>query len=51
MKGTSVSIVTLLGTGVVPFIISDITEAVLAAIIVKGMTPRLAYKGEVDGIE
>jgi biotin transporter BioY len=51
MKGISVSIVTLLGTGVVPFIIDDITEAVLAAIMVKGITPRLAYNGEVDGSE
>jgi biotin transport system substrate-specific component len=48
VKGTPVGIVSLLGMGAVPFIAGDITKAVLAAAITRGVTPKLAYNGEVD---
>jgi biotin transport system substrate-specific component len=48
VKGTPVGIVSLLGMGAVPFIAGDITKAVLAAAIARGVTPKLAYNGEVD---
>ena len=38
----------LLGMGLVPFIAGDITKAVLAAAIARGVTPKQAYNGEVD---
>jgi biotin transport system substrate-specific component len=48
VKGTPAGIVGLLGMGVVPFIAGDITKAALAAAIARGITPKLAYNGEVD---
>jgi len=44
----AVSFAALLGMGVLPFIAGDITKAVLAAAIARGITPKLAYNGEVD---
>lgn len=38
----------LLGMGALPFIAGDITKAALAAAIARGVTPKLAYNGEVD---
>ena len=38
----------LLGMGMVPFIAGDITKAVAAAAIVRGVAPKQAYNGEVD---
>jgi len=38
----------LLGMGLVPFIAGDVTKAVLAAAIARGVTPKQAYNGEVD---
>ena len=38
----------LMGMGLLPFIVGDITKAVLAATIARGVTPKLAYNGEVD---
>jgi len=46
--GTPTSFVTLLSMGAVPFIAGDITKAVLAAAIARGITPKLAYNGELD---
>jgi len=46
--GTSVNFAALLGMGAVPFIAGDITKAVMAAAIARGVTPKLAYNGEVD---
>jgi len=34
--------------GVIPFIAGDITKAVLAAAIARGVTPKSAFNGEVD---
>ena len=42
------SFAAFLGMGVLPFIAGDITKAVLAAAIARGITPKLAYNGEVD---
>jgi len=46
--GTPVTFVTLLGMGVLPFIAGDITKSIAAAAIVRGVTPKQAYNGEVD---
>jgi biotin transporter BioY len=48
VKGEPVTFTTLLGMGAVPFIAGDITKAVMAAAIARGVTPKLAYNGEVD---
>lgn len=48
VNGEPVTLVTLLGMGAIPFIAGDITKAVLAAAIARGVTPKLAYNGEVD---
>jgi biotin transport system substrate-specific component len=45
---TVASFAALLGMGAIPFIAGDITKAVLAAAIARGVTPKLAYNGEVD---
>ncbi len=42
------SFAALLGMGFVPFIAGDITKAVAAAAIARGITPKSAYNGEVD---
>ncbi len=47
VAGTPATITGLL-VGSVPFIPGDITKAVIAAAIARGMTPKLAYNGEVD---
>jgi len=46
--GEPVTLATLLGMGAVPFIAGDVTKAVVAAAIARGVTPKLAYNGEVD---
>lgn len=38
----------LLMIGTIPFIVGDITKAVVAAALAKGITPKEAYNGEVD---
>ncbi len=43
-----VSLAALASMGMLPFIAGDITKAVLAAAIAKGITPKLAYNGEID---
>ncbi len=48
VKGEPVALTTLLGMGALPFIVGDITKAVVAAAIARGVTPKLAYNGEVD---
>jgi biotin transport system substrate-specific component len=45
---TVASFTVLLSMGAIPFIAGDITKAVLAAAIARGITPKLAYNGEVD---
>ncbi len=47
-QGEPVTIAALLGMGALPFIAGDITKAVLAAAIARGITPKLAYNGEAD---
>jgi biotin transport system substrate-specific component len=46
--GGSVTFATLLGMGAIPFIPGDITKAVMAAALARGITPKLACNGEVD---
>jgi len=48
VKGEPASFTTLLGMGALPFIAGDITKAVIAAAIARGVTPKSAYNGEVD---
>lgn len=46
VAGTSATLVAVLGMGAIPFIAGDITKAVLAATIARGVTPKLAYNAE-----
>ena len=48
VKGEPVAVTTLLGMGVFPFIAGDVTKAVVAAAIARGITPKSAYNGEAD---
>ncbi|MBI4181275.1 MAG: biotin transporter BioY [Chloroflexi bacterium] len=45
---SATSFAALLGMGMIPFIPGDITKAVAAAAIARGVTPKQAYNGEVD---
>jgi biotin transport system substrate-specific component len=38
----------LLMVGTIPFVVGDIVKAAAAAVIVRGVTPKQAYNGEVD---
>jgi biotin transport system substrate-specific component len=38
----------VLAIGAAPFVVGDITKAVLAALAARGMTPKKAYNGEAD---
>lgn len=48
VKGQPVTLSSLLMMGAIPFIVGDITKAVLAAAIARGITPKMAYNGEAD---
>jgi len=48
VKGEPATFTSLLMIGAIPFIAGDITKAVLAAAIARGVTPKSAYNGEVD---
>ena len=48
VKGEPIAFTSLLMMGVIPFIAGDITKAILAAAIARGVTPKSAYNGEVD---
>jgi biotin transport system substrate-specific component len=48
VKGQPVTFGSLLMMGAIPFIVGDITKAVLAAAIARGITPKMAYNGEAD---
>ena len=48
VKGEATTITSLLWMGTIPFIAGDITKAVVAAGIARGITPRSAYNGERD---
>ncbi len=48
VKGNAVPLSQLLMMGTIPFIAGDITKAVLAAAITRGVAPKQAYNGEVD---
>jgi len=48
VKGEPATFTTLLSLGALPFIAGDITKAVMAAAIARGVTPKSAYNGEVD---
>ena len=49
VKGTPVEFGQLLTMGAIPFIAGDISKAVIAALIVRGVTPKKAYGKETDG--
>jgi len=49
VKSEPVSFGGLLMMGAVPFIAGDITKAVAAALIARGITPKASYGKEVDG--
>jgi len=46
--GEAVTLTALLGMGLLPFIAGDVAKVILAAAIARGVTPKLAYNGEVD---
>ena len=48
VKGEPATLTSLLAMGAIPFIAGDITKAVLAAAIARGVTPKLAYNNEAD---
>lgn len=48
VRGESVTFITLLWMGAIPFLASDIIKAVIAAALARGITPKLAYNREAD---
>ncbi|MBA7677050.1 hypothetical protein ES703_85298 [subsurface metagenome] len=40
VKGEPVTLATLLGMGAIPFIAGDVTKAIIAAAIARGVTPK-----------
>lgn len=48
VQGKAIALSQLLTMGAIPFIPGDITKAVIAAAIARGITPKQAYNGEVD---
>lgn len=48
VKGDAVTLSQLLMMGTIPFIAGDVTKAIAAAAITRGITPKQAYNGEVD---
>lgn len=48
VKGEPATFNTLLRMGAIPFLAGDITKAVVAAAITRGIIPKRAYNGEVD---
>ena len=51
VNGEPVAFTTLLSMGAIPFIAGDITKAVMAAAMARGITPKQAYNGEVDKVK
>lgn len=48
VSGEAVTLSQLLMMGTIPFIAGDVTKAIAAAAISRGITPKQAYNGEVD---
>jgi len=48
INGEAVILSQLLMIGTIPFIAGDVTKAVIAAAITRGITPKHAYNGEID---
>lgn len=48
VAGIPTSVASLLGMAVLPYIAGDIIKAIAAAAIARGVTPKLAFNGEVD---
>jgi len=48
VKVAPAGFIALLGMGALPFIAGDITKAVMAAAVARGVTPKRAYNGEID---
>ncbi len=47
-QGEPATFTALLSMGALPFIAGDVTKAIVAAAIARGVTPKHAYNGEVD---
>ena len=48
VKGEPATFTALLGMGALPFVAGDVTKAIAAAAIARGVTPKHAYNGEID---
>jgi len=48
VKGEPTAFTAVLGMGAAPFLIGDVTKAVLAAAVATGITPKSNYNGDVD---
>ncbi len=48
VKGNAVTLSQLLMMGTIPFIAGDVTKAIAAAAITRGVAPKKAYNGEAD---
>jgi biotin transport system substrate-specific component len=48
VKGSPVTFTGLMAMGAVPFVIGDITKAVVAALVARGVTPKKSYNTEAD---
>lgn len=48
VQGKAFTLWQLLSMGTIPFIPGDVTKAAAAAAIARGITPKMAYNGEVD---
>jgi len=48
VRGETTNFATILSMGASPFIAGDITKAVIAATIARGVIPKQAYNGEID---
>jgi len=48
VEGKAFTLWQLIWMGTIPFIGGDVTKAIIAAVIAKGITPKQAFNGEVD---
>ena len=48
VSGTPTAVTAIVAMGATPFIVGDVTKAVAAAALARGVTPKQAYNGEVD---
>jgi len=48
VKGEAVSLYQVLAMGLFPFVAGDVTKAIAAAAVARGVTPKQPYNGELD---